>query len=233
MAGGARAVPAVGPWPPRGRRPVVPWLHGRGLKGARGLQAARGSGAGAIEPRGDDVRREGVTSAMDQAQEATLRALYDEHASALLSYTMRLTGGDRGAAEDIVQETLIRAWRNLGSFDESKGSIRSWLFTVAHRIAIDAFRARSSRPTEVGDAMLEVIPAGGAVESSLDRIVVLDALASMSPDHRAVIFETYYRGRSVDEAAAALGIPVGTVKSRSYYALRSLKLALTERGVTL
>jgi RNA polymerase sigma-70 factor (ECF subfamily) len=170
---------------------------------------------------------------MDQAQEETLRALYDEHASALLSYTMRLTGRDRAAAEDIVQETLIRAWRNLDKFEDGKGSVRSWLFTVARRIAIDAYRSQQARPIEVGDAMLSVVPAAGAMDSSLDRIVVLDALASLSPDHRAVIFETYYRGRSIDEAAAALGIPAGTVKSRSYYGLRSLKLALAERGVTL
>lgn len=170
---------------------------------------------------------------MDQAQEETLRALYDEHATALLSYAMRLTGGDRTGAEDIVQETLIRTWRNLDNLDHARGSIRSWMFTVAHRIAIDAHRARQARPHEVGDAMLSVVPAAGAVESSLDRIVILDALGSLSPDHRAVIFETYYRGRSVEETAAVLGIPAGTVKSRSYYALRSLKLALAERGVTM
>jgi RNA polymerase sigma-70 factor (ECF subfamily) len=170
---------------------------------------------------------------MDQTQEATLRALYDEHASALLSYTMRLTGGDRGAAEDIVQETLIRTWRNLDNFDDTRGSVRSWMFTVARRIAIDVHRARQARPHEVGDAMLSAVPAAGAMESSLDRIVVLDALGSLSPEHRVVIFETYYRGRSVEDAAAVLGIPAGTVKSRSYYALRSLKLALAERGVTM
>jgi RNA polymerase sigma-70 factor (ECF subfamily) len=66
----------------------------------------------------------------------------------------------------------------------------------------------------------------------LDRIVVVDALAALSPEHRAVIVETYYRGRTVAEAAQVLGIPPGTVKSRCYYALRALKLALAERGVT-
>jgi RNA polymerase sigma-70 factor, ECF subfamily len=169
---------------------------------------------------------------MDRAEEATLRALYDEHASALLSYTMHLTR-DRSAAEDIVQETLIRTWRNLDKFDDNRGSVRSWMFTVAHRIAIDAHRARQARPHEVGDAMLSAVPATGAMEGRLDRIVVLDALGSLSPEHRAVIFETYYLGHTSEEAATVLGIPAGTVKSRSYYALRSLKLALAERGVTM
>ena len=168
---------------------------------------------------------------MDHAQEATLRALYDEHAQALLGYVTRLTSGDRVRAEDIVQETLIRAWRNLAAFEADRGPVRPWLFTVARRIAIDAYRSRAARPLEVGEAMLAVVPAAGEVESALDRIVLTDALSALSADHQAVIVETFYRGCGVAEAAARLGIPAGTVKSRSYYALRALKLALAERGV--
>jgi RNA polymerase sigma-70 factor (ECF subfamily) len=84
----------------------------------------------------------------------------------------------------------------------------------------------------VGDEMLAVLPGLDDVEATLDRVVVTEALDSLSREHRAVIVETYYRGRSVAEAAAVLGIPPGTVKSRCYYALRALKLALAERGVT-
>jgi RNA polymerase sigma-70 factor (ECF subfamily) len=165
-------------------------------------------------------------------QEKGLRALFDAHASVLLAYAMRLTGGDRARAEDVVQETLVRAWRNLDRLDERAAPVRPWLFTVAQRIAIDAHRARRARPAEVGDEMLAVIPALDELEPMLDRVVVSDALGSLSREHRAVIVETYYRGRSVAEAAEVLGIPPGTVKSRCYYALRALKLALAERGVT-
>jgi RNA polymerase sigma-70 factor, ECF subfamily len=164
-------------------------------------------------------------------REESLRALYDGHASALLAYALRLTDGDRGRAEDIVQETLVRAWRHLDRLDETAGPVRPWLFTVAQRLAIDAHRARRARPPETGDAVLASVPGFDDVEPALDRIVVTDALDSLSAEHRAVIVETYYRGRSVAEAAAVLGIPPGTVKSRSYYALRALRLALAERGV--
>jgi RNA polymerase sigma-70 factor (ECF subfamily) len=167
-----------------------------------------------------------------QSEEAALRTFYDEHAPVLLSYVSRLVDGDRGRAEDIVQETLIRAWRNLDALDEGQGPVRPWLFTVARRIAIDAHRARMARPAEVGDAVLAAVPAAGEIESSLDRILIADALGALSAEHRAVIVETYYRGRTAAEAAAVLGVPTGTVKSRSYYALRALKLALAERGVT-
>jgi RNA polymerase sigma-70 factor (ECF subfamily) len=174
----------------------------------------------------------GVSVDVDQADEAALRELYDAHAAALLSYAMRLTNGDRGRAEDIVQDTLVRAWRHPEALDERRGPLRPWLFTVAHRIAIDAHRGRLARPTEVGDAVLAAVPAADEIDSSLDRLLIADAMTSLSSEHRAVIVETYYRGRSVNEAASVLGVPPGTVKSRSYYALKALKLALTERGVT-
>ena len=164
--------------------------------------------------------------------EESLRALYDGHAPVLLAYVLRLTGGDRARAEDIVQETLVRAWRHLDRLDETAGPVRPWLFTVAQRLAIDAHRARRARPTEVGDAGLASVAGLDELEHTLDRIVVTDALDSLSREHRAVIVETYYRGRSVAEAARVLGVPEGTVKSRCYYALRALKLALAERGVT-
>jgi RNA polymerase sigma-70 factor (ECF subfamily) len=161
-----------------------------------------------------------------------MRALYEEHAPALLSYAVRLSSGDRQRAEDVVQETFLRAWRHPQALVEERGSVRPWLFTVARNIAVDAHRARRARPIEVSDEALAVVPAADELDRALEAWQVADAIAALSPEHRAVLLETYYRGRSVAEAAAVLGIPQGTVKSRSYYALRALRLALQERGVT-
>jgi RNA polymerase sigma-70 factor, ECF subfamily len=165
-------------------------------------------------------------------RERDLRALFDAHAAALLGYSLRLCDGDRARAEDLVQETLLRAWRHLDRLDRDDRPVRPWLFTVAHHLAIDAHRARRARPAEVGDGGLAAVPGLDEIDSTLDRIVVADALDALSAEHRAVLVETYYRGRTVAEAAAVLGIPPGTVKSRCWYALRALKLALAERGVT-
>jgi len=170
--------------------------------------------------------------AVSPAEDSALRALYEQHAAPLLAYAVRLSGGDRGRAEDIVQETLLRAWRHPQALDPDRGPVRSWLFTVARNVAVDAHRARRARPTEVGDTALAVIPAVDEIDQALDRWLIGDALATLSPDHRAVLVETYYRGRSVAEAAATLGVPPGTIKSRTFYALRALRLALEERGVT-
>ncbi|HKT04925.1 MAG TPA: sigma-70 family RNA polymerase sigma factor [Rugosimonospora sp.] len=163
------------------------------------------------------------------SDEALIRFLYEEHGRALLAYATRLTG-DRSAAEDVVQETLLRAWRHARDLVDEKGSVRGWLLTVARNIVTDRLRARAARPTEVAET-----PTSGPVEldhadAVVNTMVVLDALESLSPEHRDVLVELYYRGRSVAEAAEALGVPPGTVKSRSYYALRAMRATLSGSG---
>ena len=167
------------------------------------------------------------------ADEQLLRALFDQHAPALLSYALRLVDGDRGRAEDGVQETLLRAWRHPEAMAADRGSPRPWLFAVARRIAVDAHRRRQARPREVGDDVLAQVPAqDDEVDRALDAWLVADALAALSPAHREVLVQTYFAGRTVGEAAQVLGVPPGTVKSRTHYALQALRLALLERGVT-
>ena len=163
------------------------------------------------------------------ADDAFVRALYAEHGGALLRYALHLTSGDRQRAEDLVQETIVRAWRHPDALVDRPA--RPWLFAVARNLAVDAYRARQSRPPETGQEAFDTLPAQDDADRTLESWAVAEALASLRPDHRSVIVETYYRGCSVAEAAATLGIPPGTVKSRTYYALRALKLALQERGL--
>jgi RNA polymerase sigma-70 factor, ECF subfamily len=163
------------------------------------------------------------------SDESLVRALYAEHAAPLLRYALRLTDGDRQRAEDIVQETLFRAWRHPEAIADRPA--RPWLFAVARNLAVDAHRARRARPQEVGEGALELVPVPDEADRVLESWAVADALSTLRPEHRRVLLETYYLGRSVAEAAAVLGIPAGTVKSRAFYALRALKLALEERGL--
>lgn len=158
-----------------------------------------------------------------------MRAVYAEHGAALLGYALRLTG-ERGHAEDLVQETVLRAWRHADQLVADGRPLRPWLFTVLANVAADHRRAGRSRPVEVSGELLTALPAADELDRALQAWQVSDALAGLSPEHRAVLLETYYRGRTVAEAATVLGIPPGTVKSRSYYALRALRLALEESG---
>lgn len=159
--------------------------------------------------------------------EELIRSLYRDHGRSLLAYTLRLTG-DRGIAEDVVQETLIRAWKNAEKLHSGQGSVRGWLLTVARNIVTDRVRARASRPQEVGGDYVDV-PAESRdpADEVVDMMVVLGALDGLSAEHREVLVATYYRGQTVAEAARTLGIPPGTVKSRTYHALRALRAALS------
>jgi RNA polymerase sigma-70 factor, ECF subfamily len=165
---------------------------------------------------------------LGELEEELVRALQAEHGPALLGYVTRITG-DPQRAEDVVQETLLRAWRKAESLEGDASSLRSWLFAVAHNLAIDEQRARSARREEADPELAEVAVAG-QLDRALEASQIADALRTLSGDHREAIVETYFRGRSVAEAAAVLGVPPGTVKSRTYYGLRALRAALEERG---
>jgi RNA polymerase sigma-70 factor (ECF subfamily) len=164
-------------------------------------------------------------------EDELIRELYAEYAGPVLSYALRLTAGDRQLAEDVVQETLLRAWRSIDKLRESEGSLRPWLCTVAKRIIIDGHRSRQSRPEEVTTDQIETLATRDESDRVLDSVTVREAFTTLSQAHREVLVEIYYRQRSVPEVAKLLGIPLGTAKSRVYYALRALREALAERGV--
>ena len=164
---------------------------------------------------------------------ALMQQLHEQHARPLWYFCLRLTGNDQARAEDVLQETLLRAWRHPESLDPRRGSVRAWLFTTARNLAIDAWRRRSARVGEVyTDELPETAETVDETERAVEAWTVAEALNRLSPTHREVLVECFYQGRSVAEAAARLGVPPGTVKSRTHYALRSLRLALAEMGVT-
>lgn len=167
---------------------------------------------------------------MPDARSEQLRALQEEHAPALWRYVVRLTG-DRALADDILQEVMLRAWKRPEILDQTDGSARAWLYTVTRNLVIDDRRSARAQQ-EFGVETMPELAQADETDAALDRWLIADALGELSADHRRVLLCVYYGGRSVAEAAEELGIAAGTVKSRLHYALRALRLALQERGVT-
>lgn len=155
-------------------------------------------------------------------------AAHRAHRSWLLGRCRALLG-DHGSAEDAVQETFVRAWAACGSFDPSAGpSLAAWLATIGRHVALDVLRARTTRPrlaTEA-DAEAETRTTAPAVDTVLQRLLLVDALSGISAEHRNVVLLAVMRDRPYTDVAAALDIPVGTVKSRVHHALRGMRRTL-------
>jgi RNA polymerase sigma-70 factor, ECF subfamily len=170
---------------------------------------------------------------IDVAETPTIEGLYDEHAAALWRHARRLTGDD-ARAQDVVQETLLRAWQHPEVADDGDRSARAWLFTVARNIVIDEsrsarFRRELSTPDDAG-AFEGACP--DEMDAATNRLLIGDALARLTPEHREVIRRAYFLGCTTAQIATDLGIADGTVKSRLHYALRALRLALSEMDFT-
>jgi RNA polymerase sigma-70 factor, ECF subfamily len=167
----------------------------------------------------------------DSADAERMRTLYVNHAAALCRYATRLTG-DRAHAEDVVQETLVRAWQRPQIVDDTESSARAWLFTVARNIIVDDRRSARSR-NEIcsldGSAPEPVGP--DDADAALDRLLIAAALARLSPEHLAVVRRSYFLGWTMAHIANDLHIAEGTVKSRLHYALAALRLTLQEMHV--
>jgi RNA polymerase sigma-70 factor, ECF subfamily len=159
--------------------------------------------------------------------DAAIRQLYCRHAGALHGYVERFCP-DHASADDIVQETFIRAWRHLPRLSADDRPIRPWLFRVARNLLIDADRAARARPVVSPAPPDEEGETDSGLDQVLDRELVSAALQRLSPAHQAVLVEAFYNGNSLVGVARELGIPHGTARSRLHYALQALRQQLRD-----
>jgi len=162
--------------------------------------------------------------------DAAIRHLYSRHAKALHGYVGQFCP-DRASADDIVQETFIRAWRHLPQLSVNDQPLRPWLYRVARNLLIDAHRAARARPVSAPGQPAGEIGTDSGLDEVLDRQLVSAALAHLSPAHQSVLVETFYRGGTMATIARELGIPHGTARSRLHYALDAMRKQLEENDV--
>ena len=134
--------------------------------------------------------------------DTVIRELYSHYAKALHGYVEQFCP-DRASADDIVQETFIRAWRHLPQLSADDRPIRPWLFRVARNLLIDANRAARARPMAVPEQAAGEVGTDAGLEEILDRQLVSAALAHLSPAHQTVLVETFYRGGTMARSPAS------------------------------
>jgi RNA polymerase sigma-70 factor (ECF subfamily) len=180
----------------------------------------------------EDVRRRTISPAgterVETADEAGLRDAFLAHGGELLGFARRslysLT-----SAEDAVQETFARAWRSRSRFDPTLGSLRTWLFSIERRVIID-LGVRQMKIQTVPIEQGEEPVAEDRLEHAMLGWQMESALARLDPEHRMVVTELYFNGRTGREVAELFALPEGTVRSRAFYALRMLRILLEEAG---
>jgi RNA polymerase sigma-70 factor, ECF subfamily len=160
-------------------------------------------------------------------RERDVREAYAAHSGELYGFAVRSLG-DAGLAEEAVQETFLRAWKAGERYDPEIGSLRTWLFAILRNVVIDLGRARASRPRVGPETGIE--PSVEPLEQALVAWQVEEAMRRIGEDHRRVLLETHFRARPYAEVAEEMGVPEGTIKSRVYYGLKALRVALEEIG---
>ena len=168
----------------------------------------------------------------DLGSDQALRAAYRAHGPELYRFALRQLR-DEGGAQDVVQEVFLRAWRSADRFDPEVASLRVWLFAIARHVVVDEIRRGTARPAQVFGLtpVDEEAPDSGFDERTVTGWLMEEALSRISSEHRSALVETYFRGRPYAEVAAEQGVPTGTLRSRVFYGLKSLRVIMEEMGV--
>ena len=173
-----------------------------------------------------------LKSLQSAESEDSMRALYREYGPELYGFAVSALH-DRGQAEELVQEVFTRVWRKAGSYDPERASFRTWLYGIARNAIIDQKRRAAVRPALASRPVDD--EESGSLDADLEQAILrwqlTAALERLTPEHRQVIRLAHFQGLTLREIADRTGIPLGTVKSRTSYALRGLRLALEEMGV--
>ena len=162
--------------------------------------------------------------------EQAARGLYRAYGSELYGFAHRRLQ-DQGLAEEVVQDVFTQAWRHAESYDEARGTVRTWLYGIARNAVTDAERQRGHRPPPVSQEPSDRATEDEPIERAVLRWQVELALTRLTTEHRQVLKMAHFEDRTLAQIAEQTGMPLGTVKSRVHYAMANLKLALQELEV--
>ena len=158
-----------------------------------------------------------------EGNKAAFKRLYDDYSGALYGMALKVVGSEE-IAQDVLQESFVKIWKNLEHFDESKGRIFTWMARIVRNTAIDLLRRKDVK-YEIQMQEDYVFKQEESVDghAHLDASDVRNQVAQLKPEHREVLYAVYFLGHTHEEAAEKLNIPLGTVKSRIRLAVKDLR----------
>lgn len=187
-----------------------------------------------------DISDEELMSLITRRDSAAFEHLYDRYAPVILGTVVKIVQ-NRAEGEEILQEAFWRVWNQAETFDADKGSFRSWVFSIARRLALDLLRRRNVRPqparNESEERRFDQEAAPGvsvpeAAEMAIAATQLRGALGRLSDEQYQVLELAYFKGLTRQEIARATGLPLGTVHTRARLGLQNLRTILTDKGNT-
>ncbi len=160
---------------------------------------------------------------LKQRQEEAFSYLYDHYSGALYSIILNIVP-DKDLANDVLQEVFIKIWRQIESYDNTKGRLFTWMLNVARNASIDTVRSKGFQKNQQSRELTEnVYHLGGSTQLNTDKIGLKKLVNNLKEDYRVLIELSYFQGYTQDEISKMLQIPLGTVKTRMRSALTQLK----------
>ena len=194
------------------------------------LRSGRAVESVAVEPVDIDARNSSPATSRAAQPIEDLRVLYDLHGDEIFRFCGRFLR-DRSLAEEAVQEAFLRAWRSPARRAGQIDQIRPWLFSIARTTCLDTQRRLRVRPVTTDAPPPDFPTEDRSIDDVFAAWTVEEALRRIRPDQRYAVVETYLKGRRYSELATELGLPETTIRSRVFYGLKALRLALEEMGI--
>ena len=186
------------------------------------------------DPQTEHLSDHGLLALTARGDREAFSRLYDTYSGVAYSLAVRIVR-DRDLAADVVQDAFVTVWNQAAKFEASRGQPSSWILTLTHHKAVDMVRREQRRRAEPLDDGAELVDSAPPVEEKawqgVAREQVRQAMQKLPDPHREVLELAYFAGFTQSELAERLSLPIGTVKSRTFTAMTSLRRLLSESGL--
>ena len=172
-----------------------------------------------------DITDEELVNALITKDKDSVGILYDKYSAFLFGIINRIVNSDE-TSEDLLQEVFVKIWKNIGSYDSSKGKLITWMANISRNLAIDKIRSKdykNSKQNHDIENYVNIIEDERNDSFKPEFVGVKEMLNKLMPEQRTIIDLVYFQGYTQNDVSVKLGIPLGTVKTRIRSAILKLR----------